>query len=201
MRATAGARPVRTIHVFAMGFTQTLGSNGGQIALWKKARAHSGQDHYILTPMRWRDDPEDVARFLWQLAPARIYAYAYSWGAGVFFVQLAEALHELGLDIDVAVLCDPVWRSRLLPAWLPLNPFSLLGVGKIKVPPNVRAVHRLYQRENRPRGDELRIVDPDRTAFLTDMELRVPHAQMEDQPEYHDLVLGIIERATQCASC
>lgn len=191
----AGSRPARTVHLFGMGFRQTLGGNSGQIALWKEARRFSGPRHFILTPITWCEDADAIAALLYQLAPARIFGYFYSWGAGQLFRELAEEMQQIGLEFEAVVLCDPVGRSTLFPAWLPLNPLSLTRLHRVVVPANVRQVHRFYQRQDRPGGHPLKIVDPVRTTYLTDVELGVPHARMEDHPAYHDLVLSLIEQA------
>ncbi len=188
---------IKTAHVFGMGFTQTLGGGSGQIALWKKARIYSSAEHVILPPAPWRTDPKDIAALLAKLEPQRIYGYFYSWGAGWFGRRLMRALDDLGLDFQTVVLCDPVARSNLFPDWLPLNLTSLFSFHRIVIPPNVRQVHRLYQRVDRPCGHRLRIVDAARTAVLSDRELPVCHARMEDHDDYHTLVLSTINEATR----
>ena len=193
----SGDTQVKTAHVFGMGFTQTLGGGSGQIALWRKARVYSSPDHVILPPAPWRTDPREIAVFLARLAPLRIYGYFYSWGAGWFGRRLIRALDELGLGFETIVLCDPVARSNISPDWLPLNITSLFSFHRIVIPPNVRQVHRLYQRVDKPCGHRLRIADPSRTVVLSDRELNVCHARMEDHDDYHALVLSTIQEATR----
>ena len=188
---------VKTAHVFGMGFTQAFGGGSGQNTLWEKACAYSSPEHRILPPAPWRTNPNDVAALLAKIAPARIYGYFYSWGAGWFGRRLMRSLDKLGLGFETVVLCDPVARSNLFPDWLPLNITSLFGFHRIVIPPNVRQVHRLYQRVDKPCGHRLRIADPTRTVVLSERELHVCHARMEDHEDYHALVLSTIHEATQ----
>jgi hypothetical protein len=188
---------VKTIHMFGMGFTQTLAQNSGQISLWLKARKFGTFEDCILTPMSWRTDPKEVANFLYLLSNqnTRIYGYFYSWGAGWFFRRLVEEMDKLKLRFHTIVLCDPVKRSGVFPDWLPMNPTSLLTYPVMSIPKNVSRVYVFNQNVNRPKGHDVVIENPAFTWIESEVTLHVRHEDMEDQLEYHDCVLSIIEES------
>lgn len=190
---------MKTVHIFGMGFTQTLGSNSGQISLWLKARAMGSLNHCILTPMQWRTDPKEIANFLKLLSSdnTKIFGYFYSWGAGWFFRRLVKEMRSLGIGFESVVLCDPVVRSSVLPQWLPINPTSLMSWPTLSIPDNVKEVYVFRQKVDKPRAHRVVAANPVRTRLVSDVELSVKHSDMEDQPEYHDLVLSIIEEITK----
>src|SRR6185437_8047403 len=112
----------------------------------------------------WDADWQRVAEHVLLCAIAgdvrpQIKIYAFSWGAGWGFLQLARRLRERGLEVDAAVLSDPVYRSPLLiDRWR-----SLVGRPKIVVPDNVHQVDWFYQRTNTPHGGRVVALDPKRT--------------------------------------
>lgn len=190
---------MRSLHIFGMGFTQTLGRRSGQVELWLKARQFSGPQDTMLTPFSWRADPEDVAGLLRQAAGRDfpiINGYFYSWGAGWFFPRLAAEMKKRSLSFNRVVLCDPVKRLPGLPSWLPLNPMSLTSLPKLKLEDNVRECFVFRQRQNKPRAHDVIVSDPS-TVLHSPVDLYVPHEDMEDELPYHDLVLKLIQEATQ----
>lgn len=179
-----------TWHHLIGGFTQGLGAPTGLERLWLEMRPLSSPACCIQL-WTWRDDFEAVAGFIRRNsgpAPA-INIYAYSWGAGVGFIALAEALGKLGMRVARAVLCDPVYRSRVLPDWLPCNPLSLTDFPKLQIPDNVEVVRWTHQTVNRPRGHR-----PTPTGRNTIIEpglrLQLPHEKMDDAAEFHALALA-----------
>jgi len=70
---------------------------------------------------------------------ARIVIVGHSWGIGRGAMRLATSLGRFGMDVSDIVSADGVYRSPLLPGWLPLNPLSLgwrLLRPRIPVPPS-----------------------------------------------------------------
>ncbi len=86
-----------------------------------------------------------------------------------------------------AVLSDAVYRSRVLPTWLPANPLSLKHWPAIEVPDNVREVHWFHQAVDRPAGHRIVAADPKQTRVHPGTKLSVPHARMDDAAAYHGM--------------
>ena len=182
--------PIDQWHILISGFRQNKAELNGMEELWLACRTYSSPK-VCIQYYAWDEDWKGIAQFISRNSndETRINVYAYSWGAGWGFVRLARLLGKEGLEINQAVLCDPVTRSPLLPTWLPINPLSLLPNRKIKVPSNIREVHWLRQKVNRPCGhtpvgEHCIIHDP--------VELSVNHSAMEDSPQFHKMVMDIV---------
>lgn len=134
---------------------------------------------------KWGDSVKESAAYIARrIDPAgRVVLIGYSFG-GDAVIDLAWELKKRGVGVADLVLCDAVYRTGILPTWLTANVYSLLPFGKLKIPPNVGRVHRFYQRINIPQGHELKIVDPDRTKVVLDVDLKLRHEQMDESPEF-----------------
>lgn len=190
---------MNTIHVFGMGFTQSLSNNSGQISLWLRCRQYSNLENMIMTPVSWSHSPKELAHFIaLNSSPGtKIYGYFYSWGAGWLFRKTVARMKQLGLRFEEIVLCDPVYRSDFFPPWLPINPLSLTRIPRLVIPSNVGKVHWFYQKRDYPRGHKIVLEDHNNTQIVTKQELTVGHTDMEDAPEYHHTVLRILQESVK----
>jgi hypothetical protein len=178
------------------GFQQSLRRPTGLETLWKDLRRMSSERCVVTTPLPWDTDWSAIAEFVKRnAAPMReVVVNAYSWGAGWGFVNLAKRLGEvtrledgstLGpINIDHAVLADPVYRSPWLPTWLPANPLSMTRLPHITVPRNVRGVSWFRQTQCRPCGHNLVAEDAKATAIEEPEVLRCRHEDMDDREEF-----------------
>jgi hypothetical protein len=173
-------------HMVVSGFTQRLAQPCGCQQLWNNlGRAHDNcRAKTLLLP--WNADWPGVAELIWRFRPLdrppRIYVYAYSWGGGWGFPQLATELGKRSIDIEHAVLSDAVYRPRLRSlAWLAMTPFP-----RVVVPANVRAVDWFFQREDRtnPCGHRVVAADPDRTRVAKGIRCNATHHYMDDHPAW-----------------
>lgn len=166
-------------HVVISGFTQHRGDPTGSQRLWLKLRGLVNNGRSCVEFFPWNSNWRDVAEWIWRCRPEerppRVYVYAYSWGAGGGFVRLARALRKRGIEIEFAVLSDPVYCPPLrCLAWLALVPWI-----PIRVPDNVRRVHYFLQRLNFPRGHKLVADDARRTTIERPQEARQVHHYMD----------------------
>jgi hypothetical protein len=186
-------------HVLISGFQQTIasgpsgGSGGnGVVELWAKMRTYASK-RTTVNIWTWDSNWKDVAALMRMVAgPAeqpRLFVYAYSWGAGWGFVQLAKHLREHGLQVEHAILADPVYRSPWLPTWLPANPLSLTRFPTIDIPRNVRKVSWTYQRRNRPWGHTPVADRPKLTHIEPGVQCPGPHEAMDNDPQWHRMCL------------
>lgn len=199
---------IRNWHIVISGFTQNLSRPSGAEALHFKLRGMVSTDTEVLL-RQWRGDWYGMSEYIRRSSmflPAdhndlhkyrgpNIYIYAYSWGAGNGFTQLAKALRRQGLRVTVAVLCDPVYRSGFIPQWFPdwlqFAPLSLTSIMHIRVPDNVDLVHWFYQRQSRPQGNQLVAKKPELTEIKEGIELHADHVAMDDQLEWHDKAMQV----------
>lgn len=186
-------------HVVISGFTQHRGDPSGTQELWLRLRGLVNNGRSCVEFFPWNSNWQDVAEWIWRCRPderpPRIYVYAYSWGAGGGFVRLARALKKRGIEIEMAVLSDPVYCPPLrCLAWLALCPWS-----KIHVPANVRRVHYFFQRENYPRGHHLVAEDAHATEIEKPQQARQFHHYMDTLYAWQSLC-GDVARAAQPAA-
>lgn len=173
-----------------MGFTQTLNRYSGIHAAWAKTRkmVKPSPDTMVMTPLQWKANWDHYAEFIrWSShSRTRIYVMAYSWGAGWGFMNLAKKLNDglMTRRITYAMLIDPVFRSPLLPSWLPINPLSMTSFFNIDIERNVDEVKYYLQRQNRPQGRILR--GSPATEIHNPTYLELNHEDMEDAEIIHD---------------
>lgn len=179
-------------HIPISGFTQSIDRANGFDRLWKKLRPLVSESCSLLPPQRWNADFSAIAEFVHRMRPQKspdIRVYAYSWGCGHGFMQLAKELKRRGLSISHAVLSDPVfhswwrpWRSVMTGKWSP----------PIIIPENVHQVYWFYQRQNRPQATEL-IAKTGVTVIHAGVRLERNHEWMDDAPEFWAKCLEIAE--------
>lgn len=183
-------------HFFILrsGFLQHKGSAGsGCTRIMREMDLLFGGHKTRVELEPWDACPEQTAEYIYRLGrkdtPPDICIFAYSWGAGYGFVNLARALHDRGLRVHTAVLCDPVHYSWA--RWRALLPQTLFHrVISVNVPPNVDRVHRFWQRIDKPAGHPLKL-ESGRTQYLSDTELHVPHTEMDNTPEFRRRCLEV----------
>jgi pimeloyl-ACP methyl ester carboxylesterase len=162
------------------GFTQTQEQWNGVQELREKLL--SELDDYSSLSVRvrldtWNANWYEIARQLYMLRerypeePFVVVVFAYSWGCGHGLVKLAKYLDRFGVDIQKAVLSDPVYRHWFL-KWR-----ALMGDARIRVPNNVLSMEGFYQTTDKPAG-RLPVSDLIKCEPWT--KLRLPHAEMDD---------------------
>lgn len=187
---------VHAWHLCISGFTQTEGQLTGLMRLCLELGIRHNGPRTRVELRKWNDDWSDVAEFIWLTRPngasggPRVNVYAYSWGAGWGFTQLAQQLRQRQIEVSSAVLCDPVYRSR----WLSMQWRSLWGHPVIRVPDNVHTVWSCYQTTNKPAGHPLVADDPSRTRILPAVHVPgVTHQYMDDTRMFFERSLEVAD--------
>ena len=185
-----------------------MGSVTGTMKLWENLRFVASPTVEVM-PITWRANVWELAEHIWLTGGTwdeiifdqnsrikayqpfpRVYIYAYSWGAGWCATHLMQELRRRGLAVEIAIFCDPVYRSPYMPAWLPFNPSSMLGKWPIWIPDNVKIVKGFYQTEKQPWAHPVRAMDAELTTIETFARLHgVEHQYMDDHPRYHQLAV------------
>lgn len=175
------------------GFTQKTGSDTGLMRLWArlfKWRAKN-YDHAFtfLMPREWDDATKEMAelvkRHAIRDANPGIIIVGYSWGAGYGSIQLAKSLAKKKRTVDLMLLIDPVYRSKLPLIFRLLAYTTWFG---IKIPPNVLKVAVWRQNNNGPRGTKIKLEDKSKTIILFEedvSDLGLTHSTIQ----YHEPVL------------
>lgn len=192
--ASTATRFIRDFIFIFGGFTQTAGSDSGMMRLWARlfrwratSLAHAAT---LILPRRWKDDPEEMThlleRHVHHTLPPRIVIAGYSWGAGYGAIRLAKRLRKAGHDVDLMILVDPVYRSRL-PAGFRLLAFTTwFG---IRVPDNVKNIIVWRQSNHGPRGTHIIAEDANATTFIGEHDLSslgLTHATIQYHTEMLD---------------
>lgn len=174
-----------------MGFRESSAQETGIERIWRGLRELSDHSVYVIAPYEWNERMRDLVDFIYRNSPTapELMVIAYSWGCGEGFVTLARAAARVGLPIRVAVLCDPVWRSRLLPSWLPFNPLSVSRIfrPKIEIPASVERIEWVRQVQDIPMGHDLVAIDPDRTHISPGRYVMANHCRIDDSREFRAL--------------
>ena len=104
----------------------------------------------------WRDNASSLADYIAdKIQPTRIILAGHSKG-GDFVNDVAWAMEQRGFYVDAMVLLD-AWNR----------------MGLIVVPSTVRELYSFRQSQNRPRGVEIELSEPDLTKWVVN-EMNVP---------------------------
>ena len=178
-------KPVTEWVYVIQGFTQTRATRSRMVELWKELYDKHASPECLVELRQWNANWKAEAEHILRMTPdesgaqTTIKIFAYSWGAGWGFTQLAKALGSRGLRVSSAVLCDPVYRhSYRLGHWR-----TFITSWPIVIPPNVDEVYSFFQRMNWPCGHTLKAAS-DETTMHHPIELQADHSAMEDQPQF-----------------
>jgi len=176
-----------------MGFRESVSRPTGIERVWRDVRGFADAGLCVITPYEWWEDMRGLAQFIVRNSAVspRVMVIAYSWGCGAAFATLARECEAMGVEITVAVLCDPVFRSRVFPAWLPLNPLSVSPWMRpaIKIPASVQRVEWVRQDKDFPRGHDLVAEDPASTVIGLGCYVPVGHTRIDNSTEFQSLAL------------
>jgi len=169
------------------GYTQTEEIWNGTQELREKIIAELDDYSSLSVRVRlgkWNDNWKEQARQLYMLRERyadekfTVVVFAYSWGVGNGLVKFAKHLDRFGIDVQTAVVSDPIYRHWFIPR----NLRVLWGDTRITLPPNVKAIEGYYQRTSQPMG---------RTPVSSTAKcdpwtlLRLPHVEMDDARSWH----------------
>lgn len=180
---------MRAILTF-QGFTESNAKRTGTEDLyWRVIRGFSGGDITSAWPVPWTEDVGKMAKLIARQGVRSVALASYSHGQAAA-CDFAEECYKLGIDVDLWLACDPVYR----PAWLPrlnsLQPLAFRAMTdnrKIKVPRNIKRVASVYQRVNRPHGHELVATSPD-TTIMPPLKIDLGHTDIDHAGAWYALV-------------
>lgn len=188
---------MKTAIVSFQGFTQDLGSSSGTERLWQKIRDFAGPEVTVLPPASWDSRTDRTAAFLKRQRIEQVIIVGYSWGGGYASQRFASQCAEWGIRVPLMLLCDPVYRPLWLPPFVGLLPLAframMPGAASIKIPRNVHRVAWVRQTKSLPMGHPIE-ADIYTTSVENAILLDDSHVDIDDAPEWHDLVVSKITK-------
>lgn len=199
-------------HLCICGRGQKRSTPTGTELLWSELQDRCHEPGTAIELRNWDDDWEPLAEQIARLAhvthPApQVYIYGYSWGGGWGALTLCNELDKRNIPVTHLVLCDAVYRSRLLPPWFQANPLSIIrppteehperGV-HIVIPKNVQAITWFRQFKNRPRGHQIVAAKDSTLKIPPAIVLPVKHCEIDDHRDYLNTAISIASGATPC---
>lgn len=178
------------------GFTESdSGPTGTEDLYFNVVRHFASKDVTTYQPRTWRSDTE---RLLDQLIRQRIHdvvLIGYSWGAGYACMKFAQLAPAWGIKVELALLCDPVYRPLWVPTWMGPNPLcagALMSHKKIAVPESVARVCWVRQKISIPMGHDLIARSP-ATRIEAPRVLDYSHTSIDSAPAWHSMVRNELE--------
>lgn len=170
------------------GFTEQRIKARGVEDLWVEVLLPlSSPNLVIYSPEVWHSDPKVIMSELRRANVRKIMLIGYSWGAGYGCIKTARFARDYGISIPLACFCDPVFRSALLPTYIPINPLSLLPRKRITVPPSIKEVRWVKQKLNLPGNAEL-VAESPNTKINPPIWIEAKHAHIDESEVWFDLV-------------
>lgn len=177
------------------GFTETARRKTDTETLYYDLiRNFSSRDVHTRPPENWNADVKIILDQLVRNGITRIAQISFSHGQAAA-TATARYAERIGLQVDLWLACDPVYR----PTWLPrkniLQPLAfraLLRTGTIHVPPHIQRTHYVRQEINRPAGHTLK----GQNVHLEDI-LPYTHSEIDGSPQWWNLVRDQLTQWTQ----
>jgi hypothetical protein len=195
---------VIALNVCISGFTQGPGQGHGVFRLSESLMeaGHNQGAHRRVWYLPWNADWKKFARHVELIEALHnekvlIAVHGYSWGGGWGAVQFCRQCRRRGLAVRYLVLCDPVYRSRLVSfRWRSLLPRDLLvfAAPTIRIPPNVGEVWCFHQTMSRPAGHRVIADDDQQTLIHQSVPLEREHTAMDHAVEFHQRAHAVAEQ-------
>jgi len=164
--------------------------SGTEDLWWSVVRPLSGPDCTTYHPRTWTAKTVPILEQLRRQHVARLALVSYSHGQSAA-LDLARRAPHYGLDIDLWLACDPVYRPTWLPRWNAFQPLSframLPGGGKLHVPPSIRRVVWCRQRVDLPQSADLVAENHERTHIEPAVEIDLPHTAIDNSVRWFEL--------------
>ena len=178
------------------GFKQTDKKRSGFEDGYFAHVAGFGNDETLtFAPRTWKTKVKVLANQLRRQGIRRVAMLTYSHGqaAGTAFARYA---YSIGLDVDLWIACDPVYRPTWLPRWTASQALAFKALrkeGKIKVPEGIERTVYIRQTKNKPCGHTLVASHPDQHVECMGIIHSLRHDQIDESKQFWDLVQDELE--------
>lgn len=149
-------------------------------------------NEYTLTfaPRTWKTNVKVLADQLRRQGVDNVAMLSYSHGQAAA-VAFARYAYEIGIDVDLWLACDPVYRPTWLPRWTISQALAfraLFKTGKISVPHNIDRTVYIRQEKDRPCGHTLVQEHPSQEIKLAGIIHTLGHTEIDESPEFWNMV-------------
>ena len=141
-------------------------------------------------PRTWTTNVQALANQLRRQGVDRVAMISYSHGQSAA-TAFARYAYTIGLQVDLWIACDPVYRPTWLPRKTIFQPFAfqaLLKTGTIKVPENISRTVYVRQERDRPRGHTLVPESPNQVVELAGVYHTYGHTDLDGAVEWWSIV-------------
>ena len=178
------------------GFTQKRYAKHGSgcIQIFEDLLKYNSPDTEVQL-LEWNEDPEGWARHVAARTKGpddKILVCAYSYGGGWWFRLFAEKLKHIGIKVNTAVLCDPVYRRPWYSRWLQWRAVTKWWPQELEYPDNIKRIVHFVQYQNEPGGDVLIMHGP--VDYVGPNILELPHVKMDNAPQFRAACVNEAER-------
>jgi len=173
------------------GFQQNDGKRSGfEDGFFQHVAPLQDSKTLVFAPRTWKSNVKELANQLRRQGVERVAILSYSHGQAAA-TAFARYAYDIGMDVNLWLACDPVYR----PTWLPRATWSqafafraMLKTGKIKVPFNIARTVYIRQEKDMPRGHTLVPEDDNQVVELAGILHTRGHCEIDESPEWWDLV-------------
>jgi len=172
------------------GFQQSDGRRSGfEDGFFEHIAPLQDSNTLVFAPRTWKDDVKEHLNQLRRQGVERIALVTYSHGQ-VAATTAAKYAYEIGIEVDLWLACDPVYRPTWLPrsTWAQVFAFrAMFKTGKIKIPFNIKRTVYIRQEKDMPRGHTLVPEDDNQVVELAGILHTRGHCEIDEAPKWWEL--------------
>jgi len=174
------------------GNAQVMSADDGMEHLhWEYLRPLARPDLTVYHPRTWKTKVKPLLLQLQRHDVQHVLFIGYSHGQAAI-MEAARLAPAYGIKTIRVALCDPVWRSTLLPriGWMQaLSVRSLMTHPRIRIPDTIHRVDWCRQYVDFPRAHELVEEDPRKTRIGLPLILPHTHSRIQWAAPWFELVM------------
>jgi len=168
------------------GFTQQRHATHGSgcIRIYEELLKYQSPETEVIL-LEWHEDPVGWARHVAVRVKSpedKVMVCAYSYGAGWWFRLFAEKLQQIGIRVNAAVLCDPVYRRPWYLRLLQWRAITKWWPQELELPANINRIVHFVQYGDEPGGDVL--IMHGKVDYVGPVVLTLPHVKMDNAPQF-----------------
>lgn len=193
--------PFKPAIICVSGFLQDEGEIFGTYAIKKELKRMYSPEIAVYDVKPWNYNMKEFARLLKNDGITHVIGIGYSWGGGYGLPNLCDQLVKHGIEIELVLLCDAVYRPKWLPAWGVANLFGFRAIvpnsASIKYPKEVKKLAGIRQVNDFPRGHPVKIGDgePVKLPVVFGREgYEMNHCSIDESREWDDLVFSEVAK-------
>ena len=173
------------------GFKQTDKARSGfEDGYFDHVAGFGSRSNLTFAPRTWKTNVRVLADQLRRQGVRRVAMLSYSHGQAAA-TAFARYAYTIGLEVDLWIACDPVYRPTWLPRWTLSQVLAFKALrkkGKIKVPENIKRTVYIRQEKDKPCGHTLVATHPAQFVECKGILHTLGHRQIDEAGAFWDLV-------------